>query len=679
MECFNGGKVKWQSMKFQQSIKKLTIDITIASVPYIGYSSPPAAPALLKGQLLKHGFTATTFEFNIAFRNYFKQNNEIAELISYWVGITKELSESLSERYQEKLKECALKLINTNAHWIGLSVFSVDSVRFILDILPLIKEFKSINQKILLGGQGLSPLNLLDFSPFIDCYIMGDGERSLVELLKGNLSYPGINSPGIQIDNLEEIGWANYEDYDLHAGYDSWYDDSTLIPVTGSKGCVRDCSFCNVNDLWNKFKYRSGKSIAEEIIYNYEKTGHKHFYFTDSLINGNVRELVNMMRILTEYRQKTNAEITWGGQWIARKQRGLPKDYYKLIASSGGRNLTIGVETGSDIVRAHMKKGFTNEDLDAEMEQFSLHGITCAFFIMVGYPTESEEDFNDTLRMLKRYTKYVADGTLIGLPNTYFKPDVTAPLMKNDPDVIHLYNPKSNVLWKGKHSNHLENIRRKLILQKVMNDLGYPYGDLEYEMNPFFSRKHILFSDDNKELVDELLLIKNLDVKEEFLSPTKPENVEVEILLTATAGETLSNLVISHNNKILFDNLVDGERRFKFTLTDKKNRNLLKIALTNKKDNNIKETEKNVVINEIIINGARFKHDSLYFMSKVKYDSTSNNFGNGLYHNGILKFFFKNPTHRYFIEQKKFFFKSKYEINKNILDRASELFRHYVK
>ena len=89
--------------------------------------------------------------------------------------------------------------------------------------------------------------------------------------------------------------------------------------------------------------------------------GLKNFYFTDSLINGNVKELKNMMRHLTEYRERTGADIRWGGQWIVRSQRELPKDYYQLIKSSGGFNITMGVETGSDSVRAHMKKNFTNK------------------------------------------------------------------------------------------------------------------------------------------------------------------------------------------------------------------------------------------------------------------------------------------------------------------------------
>jgi len=34
------------------------------------------------------------------------------------------------------------------------------------------------------------------------------------------------------------------------------------------------------------------------------------------------------------------------------------------------------------------------------------HGITCVFLMIFGYPTETEQDFQDTLDMFDRYAKY---------------------------------------------------------------------------------------------------------------------------------------------------------------------------------------------------------------------------------------------------------------------------------
>ena len=50
----------------------------------------------------------------------------------------------------------------------------------------------------------------------IDAHIKGDGEESLVELLKGNLDYAGINGEQpTQIKNLDTLAFPDYSDYEL--------------------------------------------------------------------------------------------------------------------------------------------------------------------------------------------------------------------------------------------------------------------------------------------------------------------------------------------------------------------------------------------------------------------------------------------------------------------------------
>ena len=85
------------------------------------------------------------------------------------------------------------------------------------------------------------------------------------------------------------------------------------------------------------------------------------------------------------------------------------------MAQAGAETMVIGVETGSDRIRAHMQKGYVGEDLDYNMEQYSKNKMQVYLLIIVGFPTETDEDFQATLDMLTKYQKYVADGTVIGV------------------------------------------------------------------------------------------------------------------------------------------------------------------------------------------------------------------------------------------------------------------------
>ena len=661
------------------------LDIIIVSVPYIEYSAPPAAPATLKGYLNKLGMSSAARELNIEFRNQLKDPEMIGEMINYWTKIVSTLTSRSNSRYHTLLDQYAKELCATPTRWIGLSIFSDDSHVFVLDFLKYLNKYLPSDCKILLGGHGVNIKILEPAGPYIHAYIKGEGELALKELLQGNFDYPGINSNGKQIDDLDQLGYTDYSDYDLNAGYDSWYGGEIMIPITGSRGCVRDCSFCNVGSIWNKYKYRSGKSVTTEIIHNYEVHGLKNFYFTDSLINGNVKELKNMMRHLTEYRERTGADIRWGGQWIVRSQRELPKDYYQLIKSSGGFNITMGVETGSDSVRAHMKKNFTNKDLDAEMEQFSRHRISCGFFIMIGYPTETEKDFQDTLKMFSRYTKYVADGTIVGLAIGRGYIHIDGSPIKQDTNIISFTTPGNNKKWKSNvaNSNYLESIRRRLVAQNLLNNLEWPSTNLEYELRPILKNSGILFDVTDRPLVDDLLSIKNVEVDPNLLSHSSPNEFEIEISCEGSKSTSWPTIDIQINNTYYQNIEVQGIQTFKFRVLDKKKRNLVRISLTNKDqndtilENGVIVSDKFVKLHEFKIDGVRVDADHLYLHGRVNADGQRLK-QNGLYKNSTYTFYFENPVHKFFIRRRKYYFKDKLETTRFLLDKVSSLFDDFV-
>ena len=660
-------------------------DIAIFSLPYIAVTAPAAAPALLKGYLETQGFKVLAKDYNVLV----KQRLDPAvynELIVYWVSVFSEIELTAETKliYESLLDEYAKKFARCPTRWIGFSVFSPHSKKFLEDFLPRFQTYNSNNIKVVLGGHGLDVVWLDSMEPYIDTYIQGEGEIAMRELLKGNMQYPGIGSAGIQIDELDQLGHADYSDYDLSAGYENWYD-SPMIQITGSRGCVRDCTFCNVGSIWNKYRYRSGKSMATEIIKNYEATGIKHFYFTDSLINGNVRELVNMMKILTEYKQRTQAPITWGGQWIARSQKGLPKDYYSLIASSGGFGLTIGVETGSDKVRAHMKKNFTNADLDAEMEQFSLNGITCSFFIMMGYPTETLEDFKETLRMFKKYTKYVADGTIVGvIVGKGYNPTIPGTPLANM-NIVSLAG-KNLSQWKSDvaETNYLEAIRRRLVAERVLNALKWPSSDLEFELRPILDKFSLLFNENDRELTKELLRQKDLDVDQEFLPNDNPQDISVSITLTGTKGHDYPIVDIMINQDVYKSILVENTNTFTFQVK-KRARNMIRISLRNKSPNDTIVQEgkivgdKTVKIKQLIIDEVRLQQPTLYMQGRTKTIDGEKFKHDGLYYNdSTWSFYFENPVNPYFIKKKKFYWNTKLDTTKHLLQKISHMFTEYV-
>lgn len=450
------------------------LDIVIINVPGTITDMPLLAPALLKSVVVQHGFTCKTIDFNAKFYN--SSISELKDVELYF--ITNDACNLEATTIANKLiDQWANEIVVLNPVYVAISVFTCQSQTATRLLCKKLKQIRPAI-KIILGGQGLtvSGLNgkmgfakeLLD-SELIDFYIKSEGERSLVELLKGNTSYPGINSDYFdQIKDLDSLPVPDYSDYDF-----ALYPRPALI-VVNSRGCVRRCTFCDVHEHW-KYNYRSGKSAANEIIELHKVYGIKDFVFADSLVNGNLKMFVEFLEIMSDYNKTTGAEIKWSGQYIVRSKKQIPRDYWKKLSESGAHKLGLGVETGSDVVRAHMKKQFTNTDLDYTVEMLHQHNITCTFLLIIGYPTETLANFNDTITMLERYKPYanctiseIEFGTTLGIfPGT--------PLYKNAAYYnIELDTHENNwIAYNNEELTLSERLWRREYARKYATELGY--------------------------------------------------------------------------------------------------------------------------------------------------------------------------------------------------------------
>ena len=347
-------------------------DILITSVPEMENDIPSPAPFYLKGFLQKYGFKVKAID-----GNQFKTVEKLKEEI---------------EKYKFRI--------------LGISVFSFMNVDFALELGKLFP-----NSKKLFGGSGVgTPEWNKKFSKTMGDYITAEGEYALLNYIRGNKVYPGINGiPPIQIQDISELPFPDYSDIDV-----SKYNK---ISVTGSRGCVRHCSFCNVRDIWKHYRYIKGDKLAESIIQMYKDTGIRKFAFSDSLVNGSPPEFRKMCQYFKEYREKTKNKIIWFGQFIIRKNI---KEYeFKLMKEAGCGHLSLGVESGSEKVRKSMNKNFSNEAIYWNILNLVKYKIEFKMLLIIGYPTETENDFEETLKLLQEVSKYTSEVKIAVTPHMF--------------------------------------------------------------------------------------------------------------------------------------------------------------------------------------------------------------------------------------------------------------------
>lgn len=310
--------------------------------------------------------------------------------------------------------------------FVAISVFTYASVLATDALLKYLTSTTNRTQyQIVIGGLGVDTVassisgsrefkNYCLDTKLVDYVITGEGEIPFVELLNGNTSSPGINThPPVQIRDLNVLPNPSYKKINP---MEYFYNNQPEILLTGSRGCVRSCTFCDVEYYWNKYVYKSGTKIADEMYSVFKDTGVNKFEFSDSLINGSIKSFREFNRRLIELRQQDpKFRPLYKGQFICRPSNQLKEIDYQEMSLAGAETLVVGIEHFSEPIRDHMKKHFNNESIDWHFSQCAKYGIKNVLLLIAGYLTETFDDHNTNLLSLKKYQKYALTRTIYSI------------------------------------------------------------------------------------------------------------------------------------------------------------------------------------------------------------------------------------------------------------------------
>lgn len=474
--------------------------VVILSVPYCE-PYPLVAPALLASCLEKNGIDAIGVDFNIKFLDFLSKLDCFTEFKNL-LTIGNFSQPTLEIAHYKKIIKFTKKFIDNiikryNPDYLGLSIFTSESLDFGMILSYVIRKWFP-HLKIMVGGKGLEVKDIDGIKHYekwsnnniADLVIVGDAEYEIVESLKQKKT--GLVFAKKQtkddLDNIPQIAWSNYNlnEYENLLQQDNNKDHKRQQPyltVTASKGCVRQCTFCDVKSFWPEFLYRDPDKVAEEIIHNYRSTGIKNFQFTDNLINGSVSNFRRMNEILaTEIPYK----IEYHGYAIFRGKHQMPEEDFKLASIAGSKSWSVGIESGSERLRNEMKKKFSDDDLDHSISMLLKYDIQQKWLLMVGYPSETEQDFQKTKELIIRYKQHAHNKKIIIQVTPTFVLLNNSPLLQDISlaekyGVSHVSNagPLAARFWtstKNKENNFETRSRWWKELIALIEHCGYTFG-----------------------------------------------------------------------------------------------------------------------------------------------------------------------------------------------------------
>lgn len=166
------------------------------------------------------------------------------------------------------------------------------------------------------------------------------------------------------------------------------------IPVRTSVGCHYRCGYCDFCKLFPKIFLRSADSLKAELKLIRDRLNGSAciIHVTDDNVFLNSARLFEICSVFSS---------SGLANWICfMRGREYTPEELKAIQFSGLRMGMIGVESGDQGQLDRMKKKLRVEDVKRGAEQLDDIGVTVLMTFVVGYPGESAETLDNTIRFL---------------------------------------------------------------------------------------------------------------------------------------------------------------------------------------------------------------------------------------------------------------------------------------
>jgi tRNA-2-methylthio-N6-dimethylallyladenosine synthase len=196
---------------------------------------------------------------------------------------------------------------------------------------------------------------------------------------------------------FETEGEARPEEI-YHTGF---YEDKNHAFVVISEGCSNFCSYCVVPHVRGRLHNRNYEDILKEMQRALEK-GITRFTLLGQNVNAYKYESMDFIRLL---RLIDSIEGLEEFSFITSHPRDTSVDLFKAMNDSGKlkKYLHLPVQSGSDRILKLMNRGYSRKfylELADNYRKIVKAGAMTTD-IIVGFPSESEEDFQDTYDLAK--------------------------------------------------------------------------------------------------------------------------------------------------------------------------------------------------------------------------------------------------------------------------------------
>jgi len=310
---------------------------------------------------------------------------------------------------------------------VGFSLqyeLSYTTVLNMLDLggIPLTTEqrLERKDTPLILAG-GPCTVNPQPMSPFIDAFLVGDGEEAISEILAVLRTWKEDRPQdrGALLKALSEIdglyvpsrGKARTRRRFISSLDAAPFPTEPVVPFTGivhdrvnieiSRGCTMGCRFCQAGMIYRPVRERSPETVLKIAEQSLRSTGYDTVSFT-SLSSGDYACLNHLMQEFNRKYLHQRISLSLPSLRVGSVNEEMLREL-KAVRKSG---FTIAPEAGTDRLRAVINKDFTGDIYTQALETLFRAGWqNLKLYFMIGLPTETDEDLSAIADMVHQAIK----------------------------------------------------------------------------------------------------------------------------------------------------------------------------------------------------------------------------------------------------------------------------------
>ena len=300
--------------------------------------------------------------------------------------------------------------------------------------VPIMGKDRTEFDPIVIAGGPCATFNPEPFADFIDAFIIGEGEgivsRVLDIIRDGKMEgldrhailrqladVSGVYVPSLYVPIYSDNG--EFKGYDIAEGVPktitrhfemltsggetvvatNYTEFGAMYIIEVARGCGRHCRFCMAGYCFRVPRVRP-LDILKEGVDRAEQLGKKVGLMGAAISDyPEVDELVNYIR---------SKDMRYS--CASLRADSLTQAVVDGLADSGQKTITIAPETGSDRLRRVINKGISEEHLQNAATLSAKSGIQhMRLYIMIGLPTETDEDIEAIVGLAERTQAHMAE------------------------------------------------------------------------------------------------------------------------------------------------------------------------------------------------------------------------------------------------------------------------------